>query len=93
VPLNAWDCQALKSVLPIEDSFSKKETHTFSHIRVHLFTSPSSANARRRKWTPICTHRTITHQLVWQAGAQAALHFGGGQLSWSFIRWRHRAYL
>jgi len=26
------------------------------------------------------------------AGAQPALNFGGGQLSWNFIRWRYRAY-
>jgi len=26
------------------------------------------------------------------SGAQPALHFGGGQFSWNFIRWRHRAY-
>jgi len=26
------------------------------------------------------------------SGAQPALHFGGGQLSRNFIRWRHRAY-
>ena len=25
-------------------------------------------------------------------GAQAALHFGGWQFSWTFIRWRHRVY-
>jgi len=25
-------------------------------------------------------------------GAQPALHFGGGQFTWNFIRWRHRAY-
>jgi len=25
-------------------------------------------------------------------GAQPALHFGVGQFSWNFIRWRHRTY-
>jgi len=32
--------------------------------------------------------------MVWgQTGAQPALHFGrGGQFSWTFIWWRHRAY-
>ena len=25
-------------------------------------------------------------------GAQPALHFGGGEFSWNFIRWRHHAY-
>jgi len=27
--------------------------------------------------------------IVLRAGAQPALHFGGGQLSWNFIWWRH----
>jgi len=31
--------QALKSVLPVEDSFSDKEMHTFSRIRAHQSTS------------------------------------------------------
>jgi len=26
------------------------------------------------------------------SGSQPALHFGGGQFSWTFIQWRHRAY-
>jgi len=30
--------------------------------------------------------------LYYIPGAQPALHFGGGQFSWNFIRWRHRAY-
>jgi len=30
--------QALKSMLPVEDSFSNKEMRTFSRIRAHQFT-------------------------------------------------------
>jgi len=31
--------QALKSVLPVEDSFSNKEMRTFSHIGAHQSTT------------------------------------------------------
>jgi len=34
----------------------------------------------------------VTDSCSTWAGAQPALHFGGGQFSWNFIRWRHRAY-
>jgi len=32
--------------------------------------------------------KTVVHQ----TGAQPALQFWGGQFSWNFSRWRHRAY-
>ena len=33
-----------------------------------------------------------TNTCCFNPGGQPALHFGGGQFSWNFIRWRQRAY-
>jgi len=41
--------QALKSVLPVEDSFSDKEMHTFSRIRTHQSTSETFNTSLWRK--------------------------------------------
>ena len=39
---------------------------------------------------PWLSHTIFLLQCV--TGAQLALHFGGGEFSWNFIRWRHHAY-
>jgi len=47
--------QALKSVLPVEDSFSNKEMHTFDSIRARQSTSETfNRSLWRRKTTRFC---------------------------------------
>jgi len=43
--------QALKSVLPVEDSFSNKEMRTFSHIGAHQSTTETFSTSLWRKKT------------------------------------------
>ena len=43
--------QALKSVLPVEDSFSNEEMRTFSRIRAHQYTSETFTTSLWRKKT------------------------------------------
>jgi len=69
----------------------KWNTKTVCRIAVHQRSEAEKQNdyltrGRIMFWKLICELSLWYHL----SGVQPALHFGGGQFSWIFIRWRHR---
>jgi len=64
--------QAVKSVLPVEDSFSNKEMRTFGRIRAHQYTSKTINASLKDKQSQLLL---TTSPLWFWRGIKLVVHF------------------